>query len=162
MHVPLDGWTPGTYPLFILPTTTTTHTYTEEAMSAGVKVAVCSTSNERAVSKIVEVMLGPKIFANMRVFAGDIVPKKKPNPAIYNLAAQELGVNPARCVVIEDSRIGLLAGKAAGMRVVVTKSSYTQNENFDVADAVFDQIGGNFGLNDLSTPGTSSMGARGR
>lgn len=62
----------------------------------GVPVAVCSTSNERAVSTIVRVMLGEDVARVMRVFAGDVVPKKKPDPAIYLLAAQELGVNPAR------------------------------------------------------------------
>lgn len=86
-----------------------------EAIAAGVPVAVCSTSNERAVSTIVRVMLGPEVAAKMRVFAGDIVPKKKPDPAIYLLAAKELGVNPARCCVVEDSRIGMLAAKSAGM-----------------------------------------------
>lgn len=35
------------------------------------------------------------------------MPKKKPDPAIYNLAAKELGVNPANCCVVEDSHIGL-------------------------------------------------------
>jgi beta-phosphoglucomutase-like phosphatase (HAD superfamily) len=59
-------------------------------------VAVCSTSNERAVSTIVRVMLGDDVARVMRVFAGDVVPKKKPDPAIYLLAAQELGVDPAR------------------------------------------------------------------
>jgi beta-phosphoglucomutase-like phosphatase (HAD superfamily) len=44
-------------------------------------------------------------------------------------------------VVVEDSRIGMLAAKAAGMTCVITKSSYTQNEDFSVADAVFDCIG---------------------
>jgi len=62
--------------------------------------------------------------------AGDIVPKKKPDPAIYMLAAKELGVNPQNCCVIEDSRIGLQAAKAAGMVCLVTKSSYTQDEDF--------------------------------
>lgn len=66
-------------------------------MADGVPVAVCSTSNERAVSAIVRVLLGPDVAAAMRVFAGDVVPKKKPDPAIYLLAASELGVNPARC-----------------------------------------------------------------
>eukprot|EP00879_Flechtneria_rotunda_P018734 GHRR01019661.1.p1 GENE.GHRR01019661.1~~GHRR01019661.1.p1 ORF type:complete len:183 (-),score=34.88 GHRR01019661.1:7-555(-) len=64
----------------------------------GVTVAVCSTSNERAVSTIVKVLLGGEIASVMRVFAGDIVPKKKPAPDIYLLAAKELGLNPARCV----------------------------------------------------------------
>lgn len=43
--------------------------------------------------------------------------------------------------MVEDSRIGMLAAKAAGMTCVITKSSYTQNEDFSVADAVFDCIG---------------------
>ncbi len=40
----------------------------DEAIAAGVPVAVCSTSNERAVSTIVRVMLGPEVAAKMRVF----------------------------------------------------------------------------------------------
>lgn len=58
-----------------------------------------------------------------------------------------------RCVVVEDSRIGMLAAKAAGMTCVITKSSYTQNEDFSVADAVYDCIGDagdeRFGLQQL-------------
>jgi beta-phosphoglucomutase-like phosphatase (HAD superfamily) len=45
-----------------------------------------------------------------------------------------------RCVVVEDSRIGLRAAKSAGMTCIVTKSSYTQNEDFTGADAVFDSL----------------------
>ena len=76
---------------------------------------------------------------------------------MYELAAKTLGVNPARCVVIEDTRIGLLAGNAAGMRVCVTKSIYSEDEDFTGADAVFDCIGDDgderFGFEDLTTPG---------
>ena len=82
---------------------------------------MCSTSNERAVSNIVRVLLGADVAAVMRVFAGDVVPKKKPAPDIYELAAAELGVDPARCVVVEDSRIGLAAAKAAGMRCAAAR-----------------------------------------
>lgn len=112
-----------------------------EAVDAGVPVAVCSTSNERAVSTIVRVLLGEDVARVMRVFAGDVVPRKKPDPAIYLLAAQELGVDPRRCVVVEDSGIGLRAAKAAGCVCVVTKSSYTSGEDFSAADAVHDCIG---------------------
>ncbi len=128
-----------------------------EARAAGVKIAVCSTSNEAAVSGIVRKMLGPEVAAVMRVFAGDIVPKKKPAPDVYLLAAKELGVEPARCVVVEDSHIGVRAAKGAGMRCVVTKSGYTGDEDFSLADAVFDCIGDagseRFSLHDLTTPG---------
>eukprot|EP00241_Pyramimonas_parkeae_P007227 CAMPEP_0114237742 /NCGR_PEP_ID=MMETSP0058-20121206/7553_1 /TAXON_ID=36894 /ORGANISM="Pyramimonas parkeae, CCMP726" /LENGTH=304 /DNA_ID=CAMNT_0001349805 /DNA_START=62 /DNA_END=973 /DNA_ORIENTATION=- len=113
----------------------------DEAAASGVPMAVCSTSNERAVSTIVRVLLGADVANIMRVFAGDIVPKKKPDPAIYLLAAEELGVDASKCVVFEDSHIGVLAAKAAGMKCVVTKSGYTEDEDFDLADAVFPCIG---------------------
>ncbi len=38
-------------------------------------------------------MLGDELADKIRIYAGDIVPKKKPDPAIYNLAAKELGVD---------------------------------------------------------------------
>ena len=72
------------------------HVAAEEAMAAGVTVAVCSTSNEKAVQRIVDVMLGPEVAKSMRVFAGDVVAKKKPAPDIYLLAAKELSLDPAR------------------------------------------------------------------
>lgn len=59
-----------------------------------------------------------------------------------------------RCVVIEDSNIGVRAARAAGMRCVVTVSSYTKDEDFALADAVFDKIEDNFTVDDLTTPGT--------
>jgi len=129
-----------------------------EAMDAGVPVAICSTSNERAVSTIVRVLLGDRVAAAIPVFAGDAVPAKKPAPDIYILAADSLGVDPGRCVVVEDSEIGLAAARAAGMRCVVTRSAYTQAEAFAGADAVFDCIGEKgeerFSLDDVSTPGS--------
>ncbi|KFK26046.1 hypothetical protein AALP_AA8G196300 [Arabis alpina] len=113
----------------------------DQALTNGVKVAVCSTSNEKAVSAIVSCLLGPERAEKIKIFAGDVVPKKKPDPAIYNLAAETLGVDPSKCVVVEDSAIGLAAAKAAGMTCIVTKSGYTADEDFENADAVFDCIG---------------------
>ena len=59
--------------------------------------------------------------------------------------------------MIEDSHIGQRAAHDAGMRCIVTKSRYTEDEGFDVADAVFDCIGDagdeRFSLHDLTTPG---------
>ena len=39
--------------------------------------------------------------------AGDDVPEKKPDPSIYKIAAQRIKVDPAACLVVEDSMIGL-------------------------------------------------------
>ncbi|XP_030473115.2 CBBY-like protein [Syzygium oleosum] len=113
----------------------------DQALAKGVQVAVCSTSNEKAVSAIVSCLLGPESAEKIKIFAGDVVPRKKPDPAIYLLAASTLSVDPSSCVVVEDSAIGLAAAKSAGMKCIVTKSGYTAEEDFVNADAVFDCIG---------------------
>ena len=112
----------------------------DAAIAAGLPVAVCSTSNERAVQAVIDRMLGSARARHITLFAGDVVAAKKPDPAIYLLAAQTLSLTPARCVVIEDSNIGLRAAKAAGMRCIVTRSSYTAAEDFRLADRVVDDL----------------------
>jgi beta-phosphoglucomutase-like phosphatase (HAD superfamily) len=109
-------------------------------LAAGLKVAVCSTSNERAVATVVRVMLGKDRAARITIFAGDAVARKKPDPAIYTLAAATLGLTPAACVVIEDSNIGLRAARGAGMRCIVTRSTYTHDEDFTGADRIVDDL----------------------
>ena len=114
----------------------------DEAHAAGVRLAVCSTSNERAVQAVVRQLLGPereKKFAG--IFAGDIVPRKKPDPAVYQYAARQLGLDPARCVVVEDSRNGLLAAVGADMTCIITQSAYTVDEDFREAAAVYPELG---------------------
>jgi beta-phosphoglucomutase len=42
----------------------------------------------------------------------------KPDPEVFLLGAQKLGVTPQRCIVMEDAPVGIQAAKAAGMRAV--------------------------------------------
>lgn len=114
----------------------------DEAIAAGIKLAVCSTSNERAVNAVVETLLGSQRQSRFDVIlAGDVVSKKKPDPEIYNLAWERLNLSPAECVVIEDNRNGLLAAKAAGMHCIVTTNGYTEDEDFSEADLVVPALG---------------------
>lgn len=113
----------------------------DEAISADIKLAVCSTSNERAVTGIIESLLGPERYSHIRVLAGDVVQDMKPDPAIYRLAARELEAEPEQCVVIEDSRIGLHAALGAGMPCIVTPSLYTAGEDFTGAARVVPDLG---------------------
>ena len=69
------------------------------------------------------------------VFAGDIVKAKKPAPDIYNYAADTLGLSHRDCVVVEDSRNGLQAATAAGMKCVITTNGLTEREDFSEARA---------------------------
>lgn len=50
---------------------------------------------------------------------GDEVTRGKPDPQIYLLACQKLGVDPTRCLAVEDSRNGILSAHAAGMAVAM-------------------------------------------
>jgi HAD superfamily hydrolase (TIGR01509 family) len=114
----------------------------DESLAAGLRVAVCSTSDERSVNAVIHAVLGTDRAAALAgVFAGDRVARKKPDPDIYLLAARELAVAPRDCLVIEDSRIGLLAGLAAGMRCVITMSAYTAGEDFAGASMVLPELG---------------------
>ena len=113
----------------------------DEAIAAGVPLAVCSTSSEAAVTNIVSTLMGPERRAKFSIYAGDMVAHKKPAPDVYLLAKDAMGLDPAKVVVIEDSHIGLQAAKGAGMRCLVTKSSYTGGEDFALADRVVDKLG---------------------
>jgi len=111
-------------------------------VAAGVRLAVCSTSNERSVHAVVEKLLGPARKAKFDVIlAGDVVSKKKPDPEIYRLVLERLSLKPTECVVVEDNRNGLLAAKGAGMHCLVTTNGYTEDEDFREADLVVSELG---------------------
>jgi HAD superfamily hydrolase (TIGR01509 family) len=113
----------------------------EEALGAGWTLAVASTSAEESVRTVLEHAVGEDNAGRFTVFAGDIVPAKKPDPAIYTLALERLSLEPGDALVIEDSRNGLLAAVGAGLRCVVTVSSYTTEEDMSEAVLVLTSLG---------------------
>ncbi|MGW7042258.1 HAD-IA family hydrolase [Streptomyces avermitilis] len=112
-----------------------------EAYEAGWTLAVASTSAEASVRSVLELAMGPELAAHFSVFAGDVVPRKKPAPDIYDFAVHRLGLDPARVVVIEDSRNGMLSALGAGLACAVTTSAYTQEEDFTGASLVVTSLG---------------------
>jgi HAD superfamily hydrolase (TIGR01509 family) len=112
-----------------------------DAAAAGWTLAVASTSAEASVRAVLEHAVGDELAMRFSVFAGDIVPRKKPAPDIYLHALQELGRDSGDAIVIEDSENGLRAALAAGIRTVVTVSSYTAEEDFDGASLVVSSLG---------------------
>ncbi len=112
------------------------------AQDAGWKLGVASTSAEAAVHAILDYAVGPERAARFDVFlAGDCVPKKKPAPDIYLLALERLGVPAGDVLVVEDSRNGLLAAVAAGLRCLVTVNGYTEAEDSSEAILVVSSLG---------------------
>ncbi|MFC1716702.1 HAD-IA family hydrolase [Candidatus Poribacteria bacterium] len=114
----------------------------EAIADSDILLAICSTSNERSVNLIAETLLGPQRKTEFSaILAGDVVSKKKPDPEIYNLAVERLKIKPDECVVVEDTRNGLLAAKAAGMKCIITTNGYTEKEDFSEADLVVSELG---------------------
>ena len=115
------------------------HRFMKEAMQAGLKIGVCTTSNEQAARTITG-----KILSDIKfdiVLAGDVVSKKKPDPEIYNLALSQTGLKPEEVVVVEDSKNGVIAAKAANTHVVVTTNYYTEKEDVGTGDIIVTCLG---------------------
>lgn len=70
----------------------------------------------------------PEVF-----IAAEDVARGKPEPDGYRLAARELGVDPADCLVIEDAPAGIGAGLAAGGHVLAVATSHTEAELHNAA-----------------------------
>ena len=111
----------------------------------GLAVGICSASTRAGFEKVVDSVVGKERLAKLDVIiAGDDVSNKKPHPEIYNVAAERLGLSNDKCVVIEDSIVGLRAAKGAGMKCIIT---YTP----ETADGDFYGIGADAKLLDFSS-----------
>ncbi|MFF8846109.1 HAD family hydrolase [Streptomyces sp. NPDC015127] len=90
-----------------------------ELAAHNVPTALVSASHRRIIDRVLA-SLGPQYFALS--VAGDEVPRTKPHPDPYLLAARGLGADPMRCAVVEDTATGVAAAEAAGCRVVAVPS----------------------------------------
>lgn len=77
------------------------------------KVAICSSSERAYVEALIATCSKPLKYDV--IVCGDMVSHAKPDPEIFLRGAEELGVRPENCLVLEDSKQGILAAKAAGM-----------------------------------------------
>ena len=93
----------------------------------GYPLALASSSGRSYVDHIVERFRIRDSF--IVLVTGWDVQRSKPAPDIFKLAADRLGVTPRNCLVIEDSQNGILAARAAGMKVIAycEKSDKVQN-----------------------------------
>lgn len=102
-----------------------------------VPIGVCSGSRRGVVRGMLErTGFGGRMRA---VVTHEDVRNPKPAPEGYLLAASMLGVEAARCVVVEDSPTGIRAAKSAGMRVIAVGHSFPKEE-LGEADAFVERI----------------------
>ncbi|RKQ50803.1 HAD superfamily hydrolase (TIGR01509 family) [Roseivirga pacifica] len=88
-------------------------------MLASIKTPVSAVSNSAKdyVLEALEMLHVSEQFGG-RVFSAEMVPKGKPNPAVYELALETLGLNKDEVIVVEDSVAGVTASVGAGLKTI--------------------------------------------
>jgi hypothetical protein len=74
------------------------------------------------------------------VVCGEDVTALKPDPEVYKIALQRLGLPAERCLAFEDTRNGVDSAIGAGLRVVVTPSLYSAGQDFSTATTVLEDL----------------------
>ena len=114
----------------------------DEAVDAGCRLAIASTTTAANIHALLAATLGPRGLDLFSVIAcGDQVRAKKPAPDIYRLALATLGLPPEQAVALEDSVNGLRAATAAGLWTLVTPTFWTEGGNFSAAGLVLPGLG---------------------
>lgn len=116
----------------------------EAIADPSIAVGICSAATKAGFEKVVNSVVGADRLSRMDVvMAGDDVVRKKPDPLIYNLARERIGISADKCVVVEDSLVGLRAAVGASMHCVITPTSSTASADFlgEGAKKVVDNLG---------------------
>lgn len=113
----------------------------KEAREAGIKLAVATTTNFPNVEALTHCCWGlPARGVFDVIAAGDEVAAKKPAPDVFNLALERLNLPAEACLALEDSLNGVQSALGAGLRVIVTPSIYTDDQDFGVATRVVQDL----------------------
>lgn len=111
----------------------------EEARGQGLRLAIATTTSRPNIDALLRATLSDNPFEV--IAAGDEVTAKKPAPDVYRLALSRLGLEPAMCLAIEDTLNGLLSAQGAGLRCLITTSTYGGQGPFPGALAVVSHLG---------------------
>lgn len=106
--------------------------------NAGARIALATSSQPKAAEFVLHQFGLETAFESVLTCAD--VTETKPNPEIYLLVAERLGVSPVDCVVLEDSQNGVAAAKAAGMTCIGYRNPYSGKQDLGQADFVVDAI----------------------
>ena len=103
------------------------HEFIGRCRSRGLRLALATSADRvKMLINLREIALPPATFD--AAVNGLEVPRKKPAPDIFLLAAERLGLAPAECLVVEDAVNGLAAARAAGARCLALTTSFTRGQ----------------------------------
>ena len=104
----------------------------------GIKLGIASSSHKRLVEYVLKKLKIIHLFDSV-VSAEDVM-NSKPDPEIFLLSADRLKVNPAECLVVEDSKLGVEAAKKAKMKCLGYQNPNSGNQDLSNADLVTDNF----------------------
>ena len=111
-------------------------------LERGLSLGIATTTSRTNVDSLFRATLGPDMLDRFRsVRTGEDVSVKKPDPEVYRLVLDDLGVRASESIAFEDSANGLRAAKALGIPTLVTPGIYTSKDDFTGADCVLDSLG---------------------
>ncbi len=111
----------------------------EKCKNSGLKIGLATSSCQRIIDVVVHKLKIADYFEVMH--SAEYEEYGKPNPAVFINCAKQLGVDPTDCLVIEDSFNGVLAAKAARMKVIaVPEKTHQKDDRFIIADAVLPSL----------------------
>lgn len=102
------------------------------------RIALATGSARKIVETILTKLNIEKFFDV--IITGNDYKNSKPDPESFLLASERLQIPPQYCVVVEDSLPGVIAGKAAGMKVIAVPSEYSRREDFSKANLVLNSL----------------------
>jgi HAD superfamily hydrolase (TIGR01509 family) len=113
-----------------------------ERLAARWPLGLASSSNRELIDLALELLGVRRLFK--ATVSSEEVARGKPAPDVYLEAARRLGVDPAHTAAIEDSHNGILAAKAAGMRVIAIPNRHFPPDEraLEQADLVLDSPAG--------------------
>lgn len=104
----------------------------------GLTTAVASSSDYKLINLILDRLKIAQYFDS--VTSGSDVKRGKPSPDVFLLAAERIGIEPAECLVVEDSENGVKAAKAAGMKALGYINPTSGKQDLSLADFITDDF----------------------
>lgn len=111
----------------------------EQIKAAGLKIGLATSSYQRIIEEVVEKLNLADYFQVMH--SAEHEKHGKPHPDVFLNCAEQLGVDPTKCLVIEDSFNGLVAAKAARMKAIaIPEKSHQKDLRLNIADKMLDSL----------------------
>ena len=113
-----------------------------QARNEGLSLAIATTTSLPNVHSLLEINLGNgSVEWFQAICTAEDVSRKKPDPEVYQIALNRLGLDARECLAFEDSRNGLYSAIAINIPTLVTPGIYTDDQEFPEAFAVMSDLG---------------------